>query len=348
MKMIQWITKKYDNSSLYDKRKAEYSVGFVFILLLSTALLTINKFIYEVVSSLELYISIINLFIFVIILVMLYYRKLLFAIWVLNTLGVIRILSVLMLYDLVHYYVLVPLILIANGFIHVRKSQYHFVNGSIIVISCYNLVSEWGKYLKGEAMYEVAIISLVSLFYVFAIIYMISKFAQNTDKEIIMTHKLESLAIRDQLTDAFNRRRLDTKLDTDLQNGTNAVLIYDFDHFKLVNDHYGHVVGDKVLSETVQLIQNIIRTEDLIIRFGGEEFVVILRNCVDNELSKVAEKIRNVVDHHTFEDLINHSVTISIGGTIINPDEGIYEAIERADKALYKAKENGRNSVVVI
>lgn len=348
MKTLKWFTRNYRRNSLYEQRKAEYSVGFVLILMISTLVLTFSKWVFEGIPQLELIISIVNIIVFGLILWILYIKKLTLGVWLLNVLGVARILSVLILYDLVHYYVLVPLILIANGFIHVSKKQYHFVNGSIIIIGLYNLVNEWNNYISGYAQYEIAVISMVSIFYIFAIIYMISTFARNTDEEIRMTDELHAMATRDQLTSAYNRRRLDNELEKDMLGTNNAILMLDFDHFKQINDEYGHAVGDKVLKETIQLIKTMIRSDDMIVRFGGEEFVVILRHCETSEIPGIAEKIRSEVDSHVYQDLKKHSVTISIGGTAMKLDEGIYQAIDRADKALYRAKDNGRNTVVVI
>ena len=120
-----------------------------------------------------------------------------------------------------------------------------------------------------------------------------------------------------------------------------AVAFLDIDDFKRVNDQHGHLIGDEVLLLISQLMKHTFRTEDLLFRFGGEEFIVILNNCDLDTCHFVLERFRSKIEEHTFP-LINH-ITVSIGFSLINSDYSYDTLLNQADKALYYAKEHGKN-----
>ncbi|WP_456434337.1 diguanylate cyclase [Thermosulfuriphilus sp.] len=164
---------------------------------------------------------------------------------------------------------------------------------------------------------------------------------------------MKEMALKDPLTELYNRRFLETYIDTlvagTLRRGTVlGVLMCDLDFFKEVNDTYGHEVGDEVLKKTAQILKGNIRAADLAIRFGGEEFLILLTDVRRGEAAKVAEKLRQLVERHKFKVPGGQiQKTISIGVSEFPVDsEGIWEVIKYADVALYKAKEGGRNRVV--
>ena len=119
----------------------------------------------------------------------------------------------------------------------------------------------------------------------------------------------------------------------------------DIDFFKKVNDTYGHDVGDSVLIELVQEIKHYSRKNDILIRWGGEEFLLMLQVESSYDLTKALEHIRTVISYHHFEHI--DKLTCSIGGSLYNEREDISETIKRADISLYNAKESGRNKVVI-
>lgn len=161
--------------------------------------------------------------------------------------------------------------------------------------------------------------------------------------------KLEETMMLDPLTKAYNRNKLSEMIREDSalakENETtveNAVLMVDVDHFKEVNDTYGHKGGDKILIHVVEQIREQIRESDAIIRWGGEEFVVIMKNCAPEVAENRAEKIRSII-----ADKENGvcPITVSVGvGMFSGTDYN--KAIVDADKAMYYAKENGRNQVI--
>lgn len=127
-------------------------------------------------------------------------------------------------------------------------------------------------------------------------------------------------------------------------------LMIDVDHFKSVNDHYGHPKGDLVLKELVAIILPSLRPYDTFGRYGGEEFLIVLDGVNTELLAKLAERIRNEVQEKLGERTgLDKLVTISLGGALVSPsDQSIDDVIHRADAALYEAKNRGRNRVVVL
>jgi diguanylate cyclase (GGDEF)-like protein len=164
---------------------------------------------------------------------------------------------------------------------------------------------------------------------------------------------LKDSSIRDALTGLYNRRFLEESFEklvsATLRRGTVlGLLMCDLDYFKQVNDILGHDAGDTVLRETASVIQRTVRSSDLVIRFGGEEFLVIVVDAKEGAAVLVAEKIRQRIEENKIQ--IRTEVlqkTISIGVSEFPTDtENFWEAIKYADVALYKAKEAGRNRVV--
>ncbi|MGN0160488.1 MAG: GGDEF domain-containing protein [Lachnospiraceae bacterium] len=164
----------------------------------------------------------------------------------------------------------------------------------------------------------------------------------------ITKNKLENMLVHDQLTKAYNRNKIYELLNSDgvrlnFPSDQNVCfLLMDIDLFKRVNDTYGHNIGDKVLMDTASIIRSSIRPEDIIIRWGGEEFIVIMPNCLMGTATVIAENIRSNVEAHDNQVC---PITVSIG---ISEYDGVNynTAVTQADKALYTAKRNGRNQVV--
>lgn len=161
--------------------------------------------------------------------------------------------------------------------------------------------------------------------------------------------ELSNQAFHDQLTHTYNRHYFVTKSDTliernlDVHSGT-GIIMFDIDHFKKVNDTYGHDVGDAVLVELVTLVKNLIRKSDRLIRWGGEEFIIVLSADNSKEIKQIAQNLRKSIELHDFTAV--KSITCSFGASLHKNKEDIHLTIKRADIALYEAKSDGRNQVV--
>jgi two-component system cell cycle response regulator len=170
--------------------------------------------------------------------------------------------------------------------------------------------------------------------------------------------RLEALAHTDPLTHLLNRRALTIRLVAELErvrryNSPLTMLMIDLDHFKLVNDTCGHLVGDEVLRGIAGILQRSVRSVDMVARYGGEEFVIVLPETAEQGAVIFAERIRERVEQHHFAADRNKSgsvkVTVSIGVSAFpSPNvESAEDLFARADAALYRAKEAGRNKVCV-
>jgi len=168
------------------------------------------------------------------------------------------------------------------------------------------------------------------------------------------THEIELLSKTDALTGLWNRGYLEEMLDMEFKRARRydhplAILIVDLDHFKLINDNYGHMAGDEVLRQTSERIKNSIRETDFTGRYGGEEIVVILPETTMEKARAIAEIIRETIAAEPVpseDNIIN--VTASIGLSDLREDHDTYQDVfSEADEALYVSKEEGRNRVTV-
>jgi len=164
---------------------------------------------------------------------------------------------------------------------------------------------------------------------------------------------LKELLSKDELTGISNRRFLEYHIANMIKEVRDfhtdfGILFIDIDHFKHVNDEYGHNTGDIILRELATVLKHNIRKDDLIGRWGGEEFVAIIKVEKANQLFAIGEKLRNAIQDFTFDAKNNQlDITISLGGALYNDGETIKDIIKRADQNMYLSKNSGRNKVTV-
>lgn len=164
--------------------------------------------------------------------------------------------------------------------------------------------------------------------------------------------KLRRMATTDSLTGLFNRRHMTYLVEKELarfqRNGHPvAFLVLDIDHFKAINDEHGHETGDRVLEDVAGIIRGQLRTQDLIARWGGEEFLAVLPDTGLHSAQASAERVRQALLAHDWLAPKGDSIdiTISAGVSEFRGDDDLNSAINRADRALYRSKEQGRNRV---
>lgn len=165
--------------------------------------------------------------------------------------------------------------------------------------------------------------------------------------------ELEKLAATDRLTLLANRYRLDEALESELYRAKRygavfAVIMIDVDHFKQVNDAFGHLIGDKVLVDLAEVLRRHVRESDIVGRWGGEEFLILLPMCEVHAAFQMADKLRAEIERHAFSDQFPWGKqTCSFGVGVYEPGDTETTLIERVDAALYQAKHQGRNRVIV-
>lgn len=161
-------------------------------------------------------------------------------------------------------------------------------------------------------------------------------------------NKFEHDANHDALTSIYNRRKFNEILSETLLKKSgdhfhHTLLMFDIDHFKLINDTYGHEAGDLILVEVVQIVKKRLRQNDIFGRWGGEEFMILLNDTVFEDAVLIAEELRSRIEKHKNNSL--PSVTASFGITPLHFNDTLKLLLKRVDYVLYEAKENGRNQV---
>ncbi|QWB99696.1 sensor domain-containing diguanylate cyclase [Mycoplasmatota bacterium] len=164
----------------------------------------------------------------------------------------------------------------------------------------------------------------------------------------LIEEQLRFLSERDALTSVFNRRTMYKKLGELIQifndsKETFSMIMFDIDHFKNINDTYGHLVGDDVLRKLAEIIIEDKRSEDIVCRYGGEEFFLLLPDTKQDGAVKVAKRLRKIIKKMDIPQ-VGH-ITVSMGVTTYQENDSIDEIIKKADDLMYEAKEDGRDNI---
>ncbi len=164
--------------------------------------------------------------------------------------------------------------------------------------------------------------------------------------------KLEELATYDMLTGAYNRRKFEKHIKTAIDmkekyDCTFSIMLFDIDYFKKINDLYGHNKGDQILKEITAVVKYTVRDTDMLFRWGGDEFIILLPGTAQKDAYKVAEKVRSSIEANSFGAQVD-KVTISLGVGEYIPGFNIEQYVSYVDSALLKAKADGRNRVECI
>ncbi len=170
----------------------------------------------------------------------------------------------------------------------------------------------------------------------------------STQKEI--EEKLRRSAQEDALTGIMNRRAIIVFLEKEMERFKRTqspfcLMMFDIDHFKRVNDKYGHLVGDEVIQQITKLISNEIRQVDGVGRYGGEEFLVVMTDCTPDSAHILAKRIKDKIQQHRFSNDLQITVSIGISDCSSCTNKDIEEIIREADQKMYVSKANGRNCI---
>jgi diguanylate cyclase len=245
---------------------------------------------------------------------------------------------------------LVYLVVFVFGLFKLNVWQFLFLSAFAVVN--YSLVMLLLYEINPELVSKLDILNIIILALVLPWFSLVGGYITKLRSQI--SHALttiERLAIIDDLTQVFNRRQMYKILEHQkamVDRGVHpfSICIFDLDHFKRVNDNFGHSAGDIVLKTVAQETQGNLRNIDHIARYGGEEFILILTNSDKSQAVICAERIRKRVKELVFENMpSDFRITISVGVTEYQASEVIQDAINRADTALYRAKANGRDKV---
>jgi len=163
-------------------------------------------------------------------------------------------------------------------------------------------------------------------------------------------HDLYDAATKDEKTGAYNQRFFKNIFEMEIEKAKRgkqklSLVIIDIDFFKKINDTHGHLIGDEILSELVKVLEKSLRKYDLLARFGGEEFFVLLPGTSTSHGKRIAERLRKSLSKNS--KMKKYEITISLGITEYKNRDTILRMTKRADKALYVSKKNGRDQVSV-
>ena len=219
------------------------------------------------------------------------------------------------------------------------------------------VVPAFGGVVDGNAWLMLTICPLMIAWPASALTFWQGERLKNAHRDLARAHaqlaaahrRLEEKASRDDMTGMLNRESFFAALEGSRRKADRgALLIIDADHFKKINDSFGHLTGDTALLEIAAAISRAIRLGDILGRIGGEEFGAFLVGASDQEAARVAERIRREVELIRFQPLDERTVplTVSIGGTRCPPDANVSELMRAADKRLYEAKNRGRNLAI--
>lgn len=235
-----------------------------------------------------------------------------------------------------------------------NRNWWKLLAGLILIFICGYFGFYWlkvGTSHDGSEILAPVIFFLGALF-----VLLVCVLAYRTTRELKRIFVLEQECITDPLLGIFNRRHLDQRLLEEVLRCQRydllfAVLLVDIDHFKEVNDTWGHQIGDLVLKHLARIFTDALRQTDMVARFGGEEFVILLPHTSGTESYGLAERLRRTVEKTPLVlgvegNQVEIPITVSIGSACLLPDgDTAFALLERADKAMYAAKQGGRNRV---
>ena len=211
---------------------------------------------------------------------------------------------------------------------------------SLLILPYLGLLHVESAALKALSI-NITLSHAVYIFCMFGVI----KLKQTQKESQLKALQMEQAANNDGLLGIGNRRLLEAELDSRVAKHTPfSLLLIDIDLFKSINDIHGHLVGDDTLREITQCMNANLRPQDMLGRWGGEEFLVIANGAKFDSALTLAERLRTAVESHTFSTV--GKVTVSIGVSQFKPDKPLSQTFAEADKALYQAKNAGRNQVV--
>lgn len=340
--MSNYLLRKYNSDKFFIKKKAKYTFFFTLLLFFASLTIMITDAFFTGFTWPKFFETATFLILFLLLFFLLQNRKLELCINLLMLSGFLRC-GILFYYKQpVQYISMLFLIILALAITHVKK--YQLFSGFIIAYTAFltrliylytHTINPTTKLCFSQLLYSF-ILFIIYSFLVFFLVEIINN-------EIEEAEILENVANTDLLTQLSNRRKLEFDLSKliKLSDISFSMLLIDLDYFKQINDTYGHKIGDIILHEFAEYSRSIINSNNPIYRWGGEEFIIILKHSSKSESLKFAENYRLAIQKNTYSQNINLSVSIGVVTYSKNDDSD--SLFKKADNALYIAKEKGRN-----
>lgn len=246
-------------------------------------------------------------------------------------------------YNLMIEYLGANILILVSFFILPNKFFYQVIISTVFSFLFF-YISTFKTANNTEELYAIIVYNTLTLILCIATSYRINNLQR---LNFLHNLKLKEISITDPLTGIYNRLKFEQELNNEIQyffryNTTLSMIILDIDHFKEINDKYGHVMGDRVLVKLTKLLQTEIRDNDIFARIGGEEFAIILPRTGQKKAKALAERLRLLVEGYKFDYI--KGITCSFGVTEFQGDDAT-DFIRKVDFLLYEAKNCGRNQV---
>lgn len=341
---INCFTKSYKEETYFTRRKAEYMAHLMHYLIISVLIILVLEVLLVDFTPYVAISGFIAIIFFAFILLLLKNRKLTLSINFMILAGLARLFMIYFYPTPFQFYVMSLVTILIVAVIHTRKYQFDLMASSVFIMMVARVPITY-YLVENENLHWRAFTQAIYASVFLCIFILMSKFlVQIINDEINKTLLLQKSAYTDHLTGLKNRRYFWEILDgSDLLNSAYSVILFDVDHFKQINDTYGHDKGDLVLKKLSAITEETIGDRGQIFRWGGEEFLVFLPRIRKENVNKLCEAIRQNVEEQFQIDSIH--VTVSIGVAENNDDCDIDGVIANADHAMYAAKCAGRNQI---
>lgn len=278
---------------------------------------------------------------FMVVLTLLYIGKYELGLNLMIGLGFVRLFLIFSYTTPFQLYAMIALILVSVNVLYIKDYQIYITDiGTICLLIAQSVriksLVDTGV-LELRSFYE----STLAICLYLAMLFMLRYIRSIIDREITENNELQNLAQRDALTNLYNRRKITEYFNDFIENKRRfKIILFDIDNFKLINDTFGHKIGDDVLVEIARIIM--LKYDNTgFSRWGGEEFLIISEN-EDDISTEILETIRN----HVFPNDIH--ITVSIGQTLVGEDDTIVTAVTRADRAMYVSKQLGKDRITIL
>lgn len=343
-RLIDYITCNYQETDYYQKKKAEYTVNLLVLIImammviLTTETALVGNSFYKMTSML------VFIMIFFWMLWLIKRGLLEHAINILIVAGFLRELMIYFYKTPYQFYATAFLIVLTIAVVHIKTYQLYVSYSITALLLTYKAYQHYHLYQIDSSMLRSYTQTIYTVIIYIVFISMIHLLVDIMNREIQESEQLRKLAITDLLTGLYNRRHFDEMFKDVIENYEEiAILLIDIDYFKNINDCRGHNHGDRVLIAFADHLKSHI-VDGGLFRWGGEEFLIVLPNYRIEEGQLVAETLRKTIMYAEFS---GEKLTVSIGAAQYQKGQSVEAFINKADKALYQSKENGRNQVSI-
>lgn len=343
-KYIDWYIKLYIEETYFTKRKAKYMAHLMHYLIFAVLFIISFEMILVDFTPYVAYSGFIAIVFFTFILMLLRNRHLTLSINFMIFAGIIRLFMIYFYPTPYQFYVMSLVNILILAVIHTEKYQFNAMAYSVFLMMVFRIPITWNLIEKSGLHWRALTQSIYACVFLAIFILMCNFLVRIINEEISKTVLLQKSAYTDHLTGLKNRRYFWEIIDgSDMLKSSYSIILFDIDHFKQINDTFGHDIGDEVLKHLSAIADKTLGDKGQIFRWGGEEFLIFLPRMRKENVDKLCEAIRKNVQTDIQAEGIR--ITVSIGVSENGDQLSINQVIANADQAMYAAKCSGRNQI---